>query len=118
MIFVSVIFIAEVESDFKFKNFITSIDLEAPNLENEHIKKVYEITKTRHKPGKSNSSKRELKPESEGGHSYWSYKTHRWVKGKFDRRTKQFIPPAKDLWLIIIFQIYQCIYQMDYCLYH
>ena len=41
--------------------------------------------------------KREFKPESEGGHSYWSYRTHRWVKGKFDRKTKQFIPPAKDL---------------------
>lgn len=79
------------------KNFISSIDLEAPNLENEHVRKVYEVTKNLHKPGKSNSSKSEFKPESEGGYSYWSYKTHRWVKGKFDRKTKQFIPPAKDL---------------------
>ncbi len=31
------------------------------------------------------------------GYSYWSYKTHRWVKGKFDRKTKQFIAPPKDL---------------------
>ncbi len=28
------------------KNFISSIDLEAPNLENEHVRKVYEVTKT------------------------------------------------------------------------
>ncbi len=49
------------------KNFISSIDLEAPNLENEYVRKVYEITKNRHKPGKSNSSKSEFKPESEGG---------------------------------------------------
>tara|TARA_B100000242_G_scaffold211660_1_gene154015 strand:+ start:37 stop:162 length:126 start_codon:yes stop_codon:yes gene_type:complete len=39
----------------------------------------------------------EFKPESEGGYSYWSYETHRWVKDKFDRKTRQFIAPAKDL---------------------
>ena len=79
------------------KSFIEAIDLEAPNLRNEHIQKIYEITKQRHKPGKNQGSRIEIKPTSEGGMSYWSYKTHRWVTGKLDRKTNQFIPPAKDL---------------------
>ena len=79
------------------KNFVSSIDLEAPNLKNEHVKKIYDITKENHKPGKSLNSRRETKPENEGGHSYWSYRTHRWVVGKYDKKLKQFIPPSKDL---------------------
>ena len=79
------------------KNFVSSIDLEAPNLKNEHVKKIYDITKENHKPGKSLNSRRETKPENDGGHSYWSYRTHRWVVGKYDKKLKQFIPPSKDL---------------------
>ena len=49
-------------------------------------------------PGKSNRNARvELKPIEDGGMSYWSYKTHRWIVGRYDKKNKKFIPPKKNL---------------------
>ena len=36
-------------------------------------------------------------PVDEGGFSYWSYKNHKWVTGKFDKKNNKFIKPKKDL---------------------
>ena len=58
---------------------------------------MYEITKIKHEPGKSKTSRIELKPISEGGLSYWSNKTHRWITGKYDAKNKIFNPPKQNL---------------------
>ena len=72
------------------------IDVEFPNLENEDINKIYFLTKEKHRPGQLKNSKPEIKPESEGGMSYWSMRTHRWVLPKLDKQTKKYIPPQKN----------------------
>ena len=79
------------------KKFIMDIDVEFPNLENEDINKIYFLTKEKHRPGQLKNSKTEIKPESEGGMSYWSMRTHRWVLPKLDKQTKKYIPPQKNL---------------------
>jgi hypothetical protein len=58
---------------------------------------MYELVKIKHKPGKSKNSREELKPIKEGGLSYWSYKTHRWITGHYNSRSKVFIPPKENL---------------------
>ena len=78
------------------KKFIGDIDVEFPNLENEDINKIYFLTKEKHRPGQLKSSKPEIKPESEGGMSYWSMRTHRWVLPRLDKQTKKYIPPQKN----------------------
>ncbi len=71
------------------KKFIMDIDVEFPNLDNEDINKIYFLTKEKHRPGQLKNSKPEIKPESEGGMSYWSMRTHRWVLPKLDKQTKK-----------------------------
>ena len=77
--------------------FIDQLDVETPNLENPQISEIYELTKANHKPGRQKNSRIELKPIEEGGLSYWSHKTHRWVTGKYDSKTKIFNPPKQNL---------------------
>ncbi len=79
------------------KKFVQDIDVEFPDLENEDINEIYMITKKKHRPGQLKNSKDEIKPESEGGMSYWSTVTHRWVLPKLDKHTKKYIPPKKNL---------------------
>ena len=59
--------------------------------------KIYFLTKEKHRPGQLKNSKPEIRPESEGGMSYWSMRTHRWVLPKLDKQTKKYIPPQKNL---------------------
>jgi len=77
--------------------FIEDIDVESPNLENLKIKEMYDLVKTKHKPGRLKNSRIELKPIEEGGLSYWSHKTHRWITGHYNSRSKEFIPPKENL---------------------
>ena len=43
-------------------------------------------SKNKHKPKKSNKLKyKEFLSTEDGGLSYWSNKTHRWIQGRFDR---------------------------------
>ena len=79
------------------KKFIVEIDVEFPNLDNEDINKIYFLTKEKHRPGQLKNSKPEIKPETEGGMSYWSMRSHRWVLPKFDKQTKKYLPPQKNL---------------------
>ena len=79
------------------KKFIEDIDVEFPDLKNKEINEIYIITKKKHRPGQLKNSKDEIKPESEGGMSYWSTVTHRWVLPKLDKQTKKYIPPKKNL---------------------
>ena len=76
------------------RGFIKSISTQNPDLKDPTIKLIYDASIVKNKP-KSKYS--ELLPIEQGGYSYWSYKTHRWVSGKFDRKSKKFTPPKKDL---------------------
>ena len=76
------------------RGFIKSINTQNPDLKDPTIKLIYEASILKNKP---KSKYIELLSVKEGGHSYWSYKTHRWVNGRFDRKSKKFIPPKKDL---------------------
>ena len=77
--------------------FIELIDVESPDLENPAVNQMYEITKIKYTPGKQKNSRLELKSIEEGGLSYWSEKTHRWITGKYDSKNKIFIPPKQNL---------------------
>ncbi len=79
------------------KKFVQDIDVEFPDLENKDINEIYLLTKKKHRPGQLKNSKIEIKPESEGGMSYWSTRSHRWVLPKLDKQTKNYIPPKKNL---------------------
>ncbi len=76
------------------RGFIKSINTQNPDLKDSTIKLIYEASILKNKP---KSKYIELLSIEEGGHSYWSYKTHRWVNGRFDRKSKKFVPPKKDL---------------------
>jgi hypothetical protein len=59
---------------------------------------MYEASKSKHKPKQTNKLKfKELLSIDDGGLSYWSDKTHRWIQGRFDKNKKIFIPPNKNL---------------------
>tara|TARA_A100001011_G_scaffold391390_1_gene476766 strand:- start:2049 stop:3044 length:996 start_codon:yes stop_codon:yes gene_type:complete len=76
------------------RGFINSISTQNPDLKDPTIKLMYEASILKNKP---KSKYTELLPIDHGGHSYWSYKTHRWVSGRFDKKNKKFIAPKKDL---------------------
>ena len=76
------------------RGFIKSISTQNPDLKDPTIKLIYDASIEKNKP---KSKYPELLPIEQGGYSYWSYKTHRWVSGRFDRKSKKFTPPKKDL---------------------
>ena len=76
------------------RGYIKSINTQNPDLNDPTIKLIYDASIAKNKP---KSKYRELLSIEDGGHSYWSYKTHRWVSGRFDRNSKKFIQPKKDL---------------------
>ena len=80
------------------RGFVKNINTQRPNLYDPNVKLMYQATKLKHKPGKTNRKSRvELKPIEDGGMSYWSYKTHRWIMGRYDKKNKKFLPPKKNL---------------------
>ena len=76
------------------RGFINSISTQNPDLKDTTIKLLYEASIKKNKP---KSKYIELLSIDQGGQSYWSYKTHRWVVGRFDKKNKKFIAPKKDL---------------------
>ena len=76
------------------KGFIKAISTQNPDLKDPTIKLIYDASIVKNKP---KSKYTELLSIDQGGLSYWSYKTHRWVSGRFDRKSKRFTPPKKDL---------------------
>ena len=76
------------------RGYIKSINTQNPDLNDPTIKLIYDASIAKNKP---KSKYKELLSIEDGGHSYWSYKTHRWVSGRFDRNSKKFITPKKDL---------------------
>ena len=76
------------------RGFINSISTQNPDLNDPTVKLIYEATIKKNKP---KSKYTELLSIDQGGHSYWSYKTHRWVSGRFDKKKKKFVIPKKDL---------------------
>ena len=76
------------------RGYIKSINTQNPDLNDPTIKLIYDASIAKNKP---KSKYKELLSIEDGGHSYWSYKTHRWVSGRFDRNSKKFVTPKKDL---------------------
>jgi len=76
------------------RGFINSISTQNPDLKDPTIKLMYEASIKKNKP---KSKYIELLSIDQGGFSYWSYKTHRWVNGRFDKKNKKFVAPKKDL---------------------
>ena len=76
------------------RGFIKNISTQNPDLNDPTIKEIYTASIEKNKPKKKY---KELLPVEEGGYSYWSYKTHRWIKGRFEKKTGKFFPPKKDL---------------------
>ena len=76
------------------RGFINSISTQKPDLKDPTIKLMYEASIIKNKP---KSKHVELLASDQGGYSYWSYKTHRWISGRFDKKNKKFVPPKKDL---------------------
>lgn len=79
------------------KSFLEGIDTELPDMEDQTVAKLYRHCMEHNKPGQRPSDPEELKPVEEGGTSYWSKVTHRWIKGRFNRKTNVFTPPEKGL---------------------
>ena len=77
------------------KNALETINVELPDLEDELVKELYEKTKENFKPGNRKNDHPDLRPVEDGGTSYWSRLSHRWVKGRFVKSKNQFYPPAK-----------------------
>lgn len=79
------------------RGFIKSVNTQSPDLKDPNVKKMYLATIDKYRPKKSKIKIKELLSEDDGGYSYWSYKTHRWIKGRFEKKTGKFFPPRKDL---------------------
>lgn len=79
------------------RSFLEGINPEMPNLSDETILKLYERTMDFHKPGQRPSDHPGLKPIDDGGYSYWSKLSHRWIKGRYNKKKDEFIPPEKGL---------------------
>ena len=79
------------------KDFIESLDILNPNLDDVTIKLMYSASKDRTKPGKKKKIRKEFLPLKEGGYSYWSHKKHKWITGKIDKKNGNFILPKKNL---------------------
>ena len=76
------------------KKFVENFDSQNPNIEDQIVKKMYLASKSKHQPQNKSI---EFLPVSKGGLSYWSYRQHKWIKGKIDGKTKEFIAPKKNL---------------------
>ena len=80
------------------RGFIKSINTQRPDLNDPTVLLMYEASKSKHKPKQTNKLKfKELLSIQDGGLSYWSNKTHRWIQGRFDKNKRIFIPPNKNL---------------------
>ena len=79
------------------RRFLTTIDFKSPDLRDLAVLEIYEITQKQKKPGKSINDPIELRPKNEGGMSYWSNVSHRWVKPKKDPKTEDYIAPEQGL---------------------
>lgn len=79
------------------RTFLEGIDTELPDLDDNTVAMLYERCMEYNKPGQRPNDPVELKPIDEGGTSYWSKISHRWIKGRMSRKTNSFIPPEKGL---------------------
>ena len=80
------------------RGFIKSINTQRPNLNDETIQLMYNASKEKHKPKQTARSRyKEILSVDDGGLSYWSNRTHRWIQGRFDKKKNIFIPPKKNL---------------------
>ena len=80
------------------KGFIKAIHSQQPDLNDPIVREMYQVSKEKYKPKLSSKQKdKKILSIEEGGYSYWSNKTHRWVRGKFDKKKGIFIPPKENL---------------------
>ena len=74
-----------------------------PNLKDPIVKLMYNATIEKHKPKLNSKKSKELLSVDDGGSSYWSYKSHRWIKGKFDKKVKNLF--IKQKFINILFKV-------------
>ena len=80
------------------RGFIKAIHSQKPDLNDVTVREMYEVSKEKHKPKLSSTQKdKKILSIEEGGLSYWSHKTHRWIQGKFDKKKGMFVPPKENL---------------------
>jgi len=79
------------------RSFLEAINAELPDLKDDMVRQLYERSIEHHKPGQRLSDHPGLKPIEEGGYSYWSKLSHRWIKGRLDKKNNVFVPPEKGL---------------------
>ncbi len=80
------------------RGFIKAIHSQKPDLNDPTVREMYEVSKEKYKPKLSSKQKdKKILAIEEGGFSYWSNKTHRWIQGKFDKKRGIFIPPKENL---------------------
>ena len=75
-----------------------------PNLKDPIVKLMYNATIEKHKPKLDSKKSKELLSVDDGGSSYWSNKSHRWIKGKFDKKSKK-IYLSKQKFINILFKV-------------
>ncbi len=79
------------------RKFIKSLNTQRPDVYDSTVKMMYEASKYKYKPKRTSRLKHvELLSIDEGGMSYWSNKTHRWIKGRFDKNKNIFLAPNKN----------------------
>ena len=80
------------------RGFIKAIHSQKPDLNDPTVKEMYEASKEKYRPKLSPKQKdKKILSSEEGGLSYWSNKTHRWIQGKFDKKKRIFTPPKENL---------------------
>ena len=58
-------------------------------MNDQTIQLMYDASKHKHKPKQTARSRyKEILSIEDGGLSYWSNKTHRWIQGRFDKKKK------------------------------
>ena len=79
------------------RSFFEKIDIQNPDFNDETVQSLYTKTRERTEPKDLTNNNPEIKSIEKGGTSYWSNLTHRWVKGKLDKKSGRFIAPEKGL---------------------
>ena len=79
------------------RSFFEKIDIQNPDFNDETVQSLYTKTRERTQPKAFTDNNPEIKSIEKGGTSYWSNLTHRWVKGKLDKKSGRFVAPEKGL---------------------
>lgn len=74
--------------------YLSAIDLKEPQLDVGFVNQCYYHVKDFTEPGKRGNPHKEIKTVSEGGMSYWSDKSHKWIK-PYRNKSKEWVLPEE-----------------------